>query len=256
MRSRSVRELGHGVLRLGLGWRTDDESEVGATAGEVPLHGFNVHAGVRVPAADRNRLARLCRYAARGPLASERLSLTPEGDVVYRLRRRWRDGTTSLRFSPYELIEKLCALVPRPRFNLTRFHGVLAPNHRLRAFVVPTPDDDDNRAPQQLRLFGADGRPARRRDGKPRAEPRPRMPWAQLLKRTFGHDVLVCENCGHSPLKLVAMATQPEAAHALLRSMGSPSDEVPPTRLPRGPPPAAFGQLQLFARAPASAPAD
>ena len=254
---------GQGVLRLG--WATNDDREPGPDedppADEVtgPVHGFNVHAGVRVSASDRKRLERLQRYAARGPLASERLSRAADGDVVYRLRRKWRDGTTSLRFSPYELIEKLCVLVPPPRFNLTRFHGVLAPNHRLRALVVPSPHADANPTPQQLRLFTANGLPSRtprRRDGKPRAEPRPRMPWALLLKRTFGVDVLVCERCGHSPLKLRAIATQPADARALLRSLGAPCDEVPPSRLPRAPPAARpfgawgpWGQLSLFASA-------
>jgi len=31
----------------------------------------------------------------------------------------------------------LAALVPKPRINLTRYHGVLAPNHRWRREVIP-----------------------------------------------------------------------------------------------------------------------
>lgn len=30
------------------------------------------------------------------------------------------------------------ALVPRPRLNLTRFHGVFAPNCKLREHIVPS----------------------------------------------------------------------------------------------------------------------
>ena len=33
----------------------------------------------------------------------------------------------------------MAALVPRPRLHLIRFHGVLAPNARLRKAVVPVP---------------------------------------------------------------------------------------------------------------------
>jgi hypothetical protein len=33
-------------------------------------------------------------------------------------------------------IARLAALVPRPRFNLTRFHGVFAPNFKHRARIV------------------------------------------------------------------------------------------------------------------------
>jgi len=32
-----------------------------------------------------------------------------------------------------DFIAKLAALVPRPRVNLTRFHGVFAPNSKHRA---------------------------------------------------------------------------------------------------------------------------
>jgi len=34
-------------------------------------------------------------------------------------------------------IARLAALVPKPRVNLTRFHGVFAPNSRLRVRVTP-----------------------------------------------------------------------------------------------------------------------
>ena len=36
-----------------------------------------------------------------------------------------------------EFMPQLAALVPRPRLHLIRFHGVLAPNAKLRALVVP-----------------------------------------------------------------------------------------------------------------------
>ena len=35
------------------------------------------------------------------------------------------------------LLQRLAALVPRPRLHLIRFHGVLAPNAKLRAEIVP-----------------------------------------------------------------------------------------------------------------------
>jgi len=34
--------------------------------------------------------------------------------------------------SPLEFMQRLAALVPRPRLHLIRFHAVLAPNARLR----------------------------------------------------------------------------------------------------------------------------
>jgi hypothetical protein len=35
------------------------------------------------------------------------------------------------------VISRLVALVPKPRVNLTRFHGVFAPHSRYRALVTP-----------------------------------------------------------------------------------------------------------------------
>ena len=40
--------------------------------------------------------------------------------------------------SPLEFMQRLVALVPRPRLHLIRFHGVLAPNAKMRAMVVPS----------------------------------------------------------------------------------------------------------------------
>lgn len=52
------------------------------------------------------RLERLCRYAGRPPVATERLSLLLDGRLLYRLKRHWRDGTTHMIFEPLELVEK------------------------------------------------------------------------------------------------------------------------------------------------------
>jgi hypothetical protein len=86
--------------------------------------GFDLDAGVVVPARDRSHLERVCRYALRPPIAHDRIRLTSEGDVLLELRHRWRDGTTHLRFHPLELLERLASLTPRPRINLVLYYGV------------------------------------------------------------------------------------------------------------------------------------
>lgn len=40
-------------------------------------------------------------------------------------------------FEPLDFIARLAALVPKPRINLTRFHGLFAPNSKHRAMVTP-----------------------------------------------------------------------------------------------------------------------
>ena len=70
-------------------------------------------------------------------LVLERVQTNAAGQVVLKLKTAWRDGTTHLVMSPLEFMQRLAALVPRPRLHLIRFHGVLVPNAKLRALVVP-----------------------------------------------------------------------------------------------------------------------
>ncbi len=49
----------------------------------------------------------------------------------------YRDSTTHIIFEPLDFMAKLAALVPKPRANLMRYHGVLAPNRKQRIYVTP-----------------------------------------------------------------------------------------------------------------------
>ena len=99
--------------------------------------GFSLHAGVAASANQRDNLERQCRYITRPAVSEKRLSLTNQGQVRYELKTPYRDGTTHVIFEPVDFIAKLAVLVPRPRVNLTRFHGVFAPNSKHRALVTP-----------------------------------------------------------------------------------------------------------------------
>lgn len=82
--------------------------------------------------AQRDKLARLCRSVSRPAVALERLSRTADGCIRYALKSPYRDGTTQAIFEPLDFLARLAALVPSPGVNLTRYHGVFAPNHGLR----------------------------------------------------------------------------------------------------------------------------
>ena len=107
----------------------------------------SLHAGVAARADQRRNLERLCRYISWPAIAEKRLSLTPNGNVRYELKTLYRDGTTHVIFEPLDFIARLAALVPKPRVNLTRFHGVLTPGllpyalrARLRRFRIAPGD--------------------------------------------------------------------------------------------------------------------
>ena len=62
---------------------------------------------------------------------------------------------------PLDFIARLAALVPKPRVNLTRFHGVFAPNSKHRVQVTPAkrcngnktkaPDEPQDQTPAERR---------------------------------------------------------------------------------------------------------
>jgi hypothetical protein len=99
--------------------------------------GLSLHADVAVPARDRKRLERLARYCGRPPIATDRLTQLDDGRLCYRLKRRWRDGTTHIVLDPVDLLERLATFVPSPRSHVVRYHGILAPSAGWRDHVVP-----------------------------------------------------------------------------------------------------------------------
>jgi hypothetical protein len=101
---------------------------------------MSLHADVAVPARDRRRLERLCRYVARPPLALDRLEELPDRRLAYRLKTPWRDGTTHVVMERHELLERLAPLIPPPRAHQVRYHGVLAPCASGRDRIVPSQD--------------------------------------------------------------------------------------------------------------------
>lgn len=80
---------------------------------------------------------RLCRYGPRPPFSLSRLRVLRDGRVSYRAKKSSRRVSRCRMMTPVECIARLCALVPPPRYPLTRFHGVLAPRVKLRPRVVP-----------------------------------------------------------------------------------------------------------------------
>lgn len=192
----------------------------------VKNSGFSLHAGVATKAGERDKLERICRYIARPAVSEERLSLNVRGEVVYRLKKPWDDGTVAIKMTQLELIERLVALVPRPRVHLTRFHGVLGPNYKYRKQIVPKTKT------QLAPVAEAD------QDLPP---PSKRMPWARLLKRVFKFDITICPQCA-GKIKIIAAIEDPSVIKKILNHMGL-SSSVPKLHPARGPPTADQGEL-------------
>ncbi|MGH8652988.1 MAG: transposase [Gammaproteobacteria bacterium] len=110
----------------------------------VNAQGFSLHAEVRCAMNQRNKLEHLCRYITRPAITNERLTLNRAGQVVLTLKTPYRDGTTHVVMSALEFMQRLAALVPRPRLHLIRFHGVPALTAKLRPAIIPSATIDAN----------------------------------------------------------------------------------------------------------------
>ena len=178
--------------------------------------GFDLHAGVVVPRNQRKLLEHVCRYLTRPAISHERITLTETGRVRIQLKTPWQNGTTHLTLDPLAFCARLAALIPRPRKNLLGYHGVLAPNARLRARIVIVGRSKKSTASARVKTK------------------RPHRAWADLMRRTFAIDVTVCPKCS-GRLRLMAILLKPRAAVAILRSLGLPHERINPAPS-RGPP--------------------
>jgi hypothetical protein len=193
--------------------------------------GVNVHAETWVDGRDRRRLERLCRYVARPPVATERLTLLPDGRVRLAFKAPWRDGTDAVILAPLDFLARLCALVPPPRFHLVRYAGTLAARAACRREVVPGRPAPP--PPAQPSLFDDADLP-------PLAPPRPasRHLWSWLLRRVFTVEVDTCPEpaCGGA-MRLVHLAKTERAAERRMVELGLAPRPPPGLPLP--------GQLKL-----------
>jgi hypothetical protein len=193
------------------------------------VEGFCLHAARTVAAADRIGLERLCRYGLRAPFSHQRLSLLPDGRVLYRLRRPWPTpaGISELVLDPVKFLRRLCALIPRPYANMVRYHGVFANRSRDRARLPPPPPVASSfELPPSLAPVEPPSS-----DPSPPTKPR-RGLWAQLLRRVLEVDALACARCG-APMVVLAFITDPGVVKKILDHLRLPSTEPPraPARL-------------------------
>ncbi len=122
-------------------------------------------------------------------------------------------------------MQRLAALIPRPRLHLIRFHGVLAPNAKLRALVVaqtlPESGQGIEVASTPSSETGCATEPAH---GRPS-----RISWARLLKRLFDIDMQRCPNCSARELKIIAAILERPLIERILTHLGLQA-QPPPAR--------------------------
>ena len=197
-----VRALEEPTLLKSVGLRSDSA---------VACGGFRIHAGVRVN--DKEGLEKLCRYAARPPFAEEQLQIEDDR-IRFELRRPGKNGQRTIEMTPVQFLRKLAWLVPPPRQNQIRFHGVFAGNAKWRKEIVPgsqvrlvqNPTSDELAHTVTKKFF-----------------------WAALLKRTYGFEVLDCPHCS-GKLRPLAVVKEKAAIEKILKHFGLGANQTPTRR--------------------------
>ncbi|NRB38716.1 MAG: transposase [Pseudomonadales bacterium] len=119
-------------------------------------------------------------------------------------------------------MERLAALIPPPRLNLTRYHGVFASNSKLRPFITHVQRKPALSSKQHKHSF--------------------RMSWTERLKRVFNIDIEVCYQCG-GKVKIIDCIKDPLVIDKILTHLGLHNDIIPPAfQIPeaQGPPSEVF----------------
>ena len=207
-------------------WDQDDDAHVLASNGTVE-------------AVDREGLERLCRYGLRSPLSLERLSVDPDGQVHYQLRRPWFDGRTEIVLDPLAFMRRLSALIPAPYANLVRYHGIFANRSRFRDRLPSPPAAEEEGPPLKDEKYGSTEEASVEDNDTPTRRPR-RTKWAHLMRRTLDIDVLTCPKCAAS-MTIIAFLTDPNVLTKILEHLKLPS--TPPTLAPAR---SSFAEKDLF----------
>ena len=176
--------------------------------------GFSVHTSVTVPPDDRDGLERLARYLLRAPVSLERLRVGEDaGSLAYAGRRRstHRGTGDEAVLDPLDFLARVVMHIPEPRRHVIRYFGAYSSVVRARRArqaaaaagggVAPAPPSVAN---EQASL---EWRAARRR-------------WAQLIRRIYEADPLVCPRCGGG-MRIIAFITEPRVIQKILRHLAA-----------------------------------
>ena len=119
-------------------------------------------------------------------------------------RKSTRPGANGVvELMPFEFLDRLADLVPPPRKHRHRYHGVFAPNHRLRKAVTALAIGNVGKPGEAATGgHGSDGHAtegccaANHATQNPRSHDTSRIAWAKLMARVGEEFPLECPNCG------------------------------------------------------------
>ncbi len=184
--------------------------------------GFNVYVGDPIEPDNRELLEHIARYLLRAPVSLERLWYNPEVGTVT-IRPLVGEGDASVELEALEFIARLLLHVPDVRERQVLYYGAYANasglRTRLRAStepVSPSLNPADLEAPTPY-------------------ERQRRIRWAQLIRRVWLEDPLLCPDCG-GEMHILSFITELGVVDRILQHVGWRHGESLPGVI-RPPPP-------------------
>ena len=169
--------------------------------------GFSVHNRVHAHPAQGREFEALVRYMSRSPVSLKRLRFAPGAkEVVYRRKGRHdaAEPTDDERIDAQEFVARVLVQIPDPRRHLVRYYGAYS-----------------NRARGQRRKAEEKLQGKLASDASEHVVPTPperaalRRRWANLIRRVYETDPLVCPRCG-SEMRIVSFLTEQSVIRRIL----------------------------------------
>ena len=196
--------------------------------------GFSVHNTVTVPAGDGRALEALARYCLRNPVSLARLRWVPGSETATYLPRDGHDDEKAETLDALDFVARLLAHVPDPRRHLVHYYGAYSN-------VVRGKLKARNQAQQAEPLASGQAEPLA--SGPDVHSPPPpacaspssaalRRGWAQLLRRVYEIDPLVCPRC-QGVMRIISFITEGRVIRRILDHLGASArraiqDRAPP----------------------------
>lgn len=168
--------------------------------------GFSVHNRVFAHPGDGRDFEALVRYMMRSPISLFRLRFTPGGKQVVYTRKGGHDTAEpeeDERIEADEFVARVLVQIPDPRRHLVRYYG--AYSNRARG--------QRRKAQAQLHGNGPGGDEESLPPPQERAALRRR--WANLIRRVYEVDPLVCPRCG-AEMRVIGFITEPSVIKRIL----------------------------------------
>ena len=175
--------------------------------------GFSIDNDVYLYPSDTQALESLARYIVRCPVSLQRLRYDKKSHyVLYQPKSKNRKAEL---LDPLEFLARVLIHIPQRNQHSILYYGHYARRTRKHTRKKRSaPDDNELNATQRKTL--------RRR-------------WANLIRRVFKTDPLICKNC-RGRMRVVSFITEPSVIRQILNHLENRNNKdppIPPDSLPR-----------------------